>query len=255
MSWRSCIYEGWVRHRRFAVAPNVFRYRLFMMFIDLAEMATLFENRWFWSDRRLALARFRREDHFGDPAMPLDQAVRDLVQARVGRRPLGRIAVLTHLRYFGFVMNPVSIYYCYEQNSDRIEAIVLEVQNTPWRERHLYVLAGDQQKRTNQFRIAKEFHVSPFLGMDIDYDMVITPPANRLLVHMKCSRAGDPHLDATLQLRRTEITGTSLARVLCQYPLMTLKVVAGIYWQALKLWWKKCPIFNHPGPELHKGVS
>lgn len=255
MSWRSGIYEGWVRHRRFAVTPNAFRYRLFMMYLDLAELSELFERRWFWSDRRWALARFRRDDHFGDPAKPLDQAVRDLVEARLGRRPIGRIGLLTHLRYFGFVMNPVSFFFCYEEGSDRVEAIVLEVQNTPWCERHLYVLDGTQQTEKNRFRVAKDFHVSPFLGMDIEYDMVITPPTERLIVHMDCRSGDRSELDATLHLRRTEITGGSLARVLCQYPVMTLKVAAGIYWQALKLWWKKCPIFSHPGPKLPQGVS
>lgn len=255
MSWRSGIYEGWVRHRRFAVTANAFRYRLFMMYLDLAEMGEILENRWLWSDRRWALARFRRDDHFGDPAIPLDQAVRDLVEARTGRRPNGRIGLLTHLRYFGFIMNPVSIFFCYELGSDRVEAMVLEVQNTPWRERHLYVLDGTQQTEMNRFRIAKDFHVSPFLGMDIEYDMVITPPTERVIVHMYCRRGGRSELDATLHLRRTEITGSSLARVLCQYPVMTLKVAAGIYWQALKLWWKRCPTFVHPQPKLPQGVS
>jgi DUF1365 family protein len=255
MSCRSGIYEGWVRHRRFAVTPNAFRYRLFMMYLELAELDEIFANRWFWSDRRWAFAQFRRDDHFGDPATPLDQAVRDLVETRTGRRPNGRIGLLTHLRYFGFIMNPVSIFFCYEAGSDRVEAMVLEVQNTPWRERHLYVLDGTQQAEMNQFRLAKDFHVSPFLDMDIDYDMVITPPTGCLIAHVECRAAGQTQLDATLHLRRTEITGRSLTRVLCQYPVMTLKVAAGIYWQALKLWWKRCPIFSHPGPKIPQGVS
>ena len=255
MSWRSCIYEGWVRHRRFAVTPNAFRYRLFMMYLDLAEVSELFANRWFWSDRRWALARFRRDDHFGDPAVPLDQAVRDLVEAQLGRRPTGRIGLLTHLRYFGFVINPISIFYCFEEGTDRIESLVLEVQNTPWRERHLYVLDATRQTEKNQFRIAKDFHVSPFLGMEIEYDMVITPPTDRLIAHMDCGHAGQNQLDATLHLSRTEITGGALTRVLSQYPVMTLKVAAGIYWQAFKLWWKKCPTYSHPEPKLPEGVS
>ena len=251
MSWRSGIYEGWVRHRRFATTPNAFRYRLFMMYLDLAETGDLFADRWLWSDRRPALARFCRDDHFGDPAVPLDQAVRDLVEERLGRRPLGRIGVLTHLRYFGFVFNPVSVFYCHAEDGHGIDATVLEVHNTPWRERHLYVLDGRRPEGRNRFRVAKDFHVSPFLGMDIEYDLVIEPPTERLIAHMDCRREGRTQLDATLNLRRTEITGTSLARVLCQYPLMTMKVVAGIYWQALKLWWKKCPTFPHQGPKVH----
>ncbi len=255
MKWRSGIYEGWVRHRRFAAAPNAFRYSLFMMYLDLAEIGNLFADRWLWSDRRWAPAQFRRDNHFGDPALSLDQSVRDLVEHRLGRRPTGRIGLLTHLRYFGFVMNPVSIYYCHSAESDRLEAMVLEVQNTPWRERHMYVLDAANQSAGNRFRVTKDFHVSPFLGMDIEYAMVITPPTERLIAHMECRRSDRIELDATMHLRRTEITGGSLARVLCQYPVMTLKVAAGIYWQALKLWWKKCPFFAHPGSRVQQGVS
>jgi DUF1365 family protein len=255
MSWRSGLYEGWVRHRRFAVAPNAFRYRLFMVYLDLAELGPLFENRWFWSDRRWAPARFRRDDHFGDPAVPLDQSVRSLVSSRLGRRPLGRIGLLTHMRYFGLVLNPVSFFYCFEEGGDRVEALVLEVHNTPWRERHLYVLDRARQSDKTRYHFAKDFHVSPFLTMDLDYAMVITPPTERLIVHMECRRANQTQLDATLHLRRTEITRGALARVLARYPVMTLNVAAGIYWQALRLWLKKCPIFPHPGPGRRKGVS
>ena len=112
--WKSGIYEGQVRHRRMSPAPHEFSYRMFMMFLDLSELPQVFAGRWFWSDRAPALARFRREDHFGDPAVPLDQSVRDLVEQETGARPQGPIRLLTHLRYFGFVFNPVSFYYCFD---------------------------------------------------------------------------------------------------------------------------------------------
>ena len=127
----SAIYHGSLRHRRFAPRPHVFGYPLFMVYLDLAELDTVFKGHWLWSTRRAAPARFVRADHLGDPAQPLDQAVRDLVESRGGQRPLGPIRLLTHLRYFGYAFNPVSFYYCFDAAGERVECIVAEVNNTP----------------------------------------------------------------------------------------------------------------------------
>lgn len=156
----SCLYDGWVRHRRFAPRAHAFRYRLFMAYLDLTELDRVFRGRWFWSTRRPALAWFRRADYLGDPSVPLDQAVRDCVERNTGVRPRGPIRLLTHLRYFGYVFNPVSFYYCFDTADTRVETIVAEITNTPWGERHAYVLSarGEQPLR---FRFGKAFHVSP----------------------------------------------------------------------------------------------
>lgn len=228
-----------------------------MMYLDLAELPRLFRGRWLWSARRAALARFRRDDHFGDPAVPLDDAVRDLVLQETGRRPVGPIRLLTHLRYFGFVFNPVSFYYCFNERDSRVETIVAEVNNTPWGERHCYVLPQDRdqgQGGHQRFFPAKEMHVSPFMEMDVDYDWRFSPPAERLSVHMENARAGRKIFDATLELRRKEITGPALAGVLAAYPLMTLKVILAIHWEALRLWLKRVPVHDHPDkkPALEK---
>jgi uncharacterized protein len=250
----SALYSGWVSHRRVQPTRNAFRYRLFMVWLDLAELETAFAGRWLWSTRRSALARFAREDYLGPRDRPLDAAVRDLVEARTGTRPAGAIRMLTHLRYFGFVFNPVTFYYCYDA-SDRLETIVAEITNTPWRERHQYVLPLGSSRpdgSTHVWEFGKCFHVSPFLPMAMDYEWRFDLPGERLNVHMvnRPPASGGSResrvFDATLTLQRREITGASLARALAGYPFMTAKVVATIHWQALKLWLKRTPFHVHP---------
>jgi DUF1365 family protein len=139
MSLKSCIYEGEVRHRRFRPIGHEFRNRLFMLYVDLEELPTLFCRRWLWSTDRMNLAWFRRSDHLGPASQPLAESVRKLVAARTGCWPTGPIRLLTHFRYFGFAMNPISLYYCF--NADEyVESVVIEVTNTPWGEQHSYVL-------------------------------------------------------------------------------------------------------------------
>lgn len=246
---KSCIYRGFVRHRRFQPVEHAFRYRVFMMYLDLAELPRLFERRWLWSADRPSLAWFRRQDHLGPADVPLDQAVRDLVEEQSGSRPTGPIRLLTHLRYFGYGFNPVSFYYCFDTEEERVETIVAEVNNTPWGETHPYVLTESMnlgQDKKKRYEFEKQFHVSPFMDMNVHYDWLFVAPGPQLHVHMKNYSHGHTFFDATLGLVRQEMTGKTLAQVLLLYPLMTWKVIATIYWQALRLWWKKCPAFPHP---------
>ena len=239
----SCLYEGRLRHRRFSPAAHEFAYPIFFPYLDLAELDEVFARSWWWSARRPALAWFRRADFLGDPRIPLDQAVRDRVEQVAGVRPGGSIRVLAHARYFGYSMNPVAFYYCFAPDGKHIEWIVAEINNTPWDERHSYVLNAAGGLR---FQFSKEFHVSPFMAMDQRYDWRFTPPGKSLVVQMENFEAGARIFDATLTLERKAISRASLARVLMVYPLLTVQVVAGIYWQALKLWIKGAPVHAHP---------
>ena len=246
----SCIYEGTIRHRRFRPRPNLFQYRLFFLFLDLAEMPTLFDIHPLWSYERFNIACFRRRDHFGNPTIPLDQALADLVEDRLGSRPNGPIRLLTHLRYFGHCFNPASFYYCYDSADTGVETIVVEIHNTPWGERHCYVLGAEQNEhpikywRRHQF--AKSFHVSPFIDMDIHYDWRFREPEDSLQVHMTDYQGGEKLFDASLKLRRRQISRSSLTRMLIRYPMVTGKVISMIYWQALRLALKRTPFFSHP---------
>jgi DUF1365 family protein len=246
----SCIYEGTVRHRRFRPVSNEFRYRLFLMFLDLNELPEVFKGRLAWSGDRFNLAYFRRADHLGDPQIPLDQAVRSLVEERSGARPAGPVRLMTHLRYFGYCFNPVSFYYCYDQAGSRVETIVAEIHNTPWQEEHCYVLGEALNEHPvrgwKRYQFAKDFHVSPFMDMGLWYDWRFREPGESLSAHLTDIEKGTKLFDATLSLRRREISDSALTRVLISYPFMTVKVTTMIHWQALRLLTKGAPFFVHP---------
>jgi uncharacterized protein len=245
----SALYTGRLRHRRFTPRAHQFSYRLFMMYVDLAELDEIFRGRWLWSARRPALAWLRRADYLGDPAQSLDAAVRERIAAHTGVRPTGAIRMLTHLRFFGIGFNPVTFYYCFDAADTRVESIVAEITNTPWNERHAYVLTGpaqDPDPRVLRYRFAKEFHVSPFMPMEMNYDWRFGVPGERLAVNMQNFQHGDRVFDATLDLTRREIGAGALARALVAFPCMPATVLAGIYLQALRLWLKRIPIHVHP---------
>jgi DUF1365 family protein len=253
----SCVYEGWVRHRRMDAVAHEFRYPLFMMYLDLDELPGLFDGLALWSARRPAPAWFRRSDYLGDSSVPLDVAVRDVVCERSGWRPSGPIRLLTHLRYFGYCFNPVSFYYCFDAAGEHVEAVVAEVTNTPWGERHAYVMrahpdgAADEDASASasallRDRFAKRLHVSPFMAMDQTYEWRLTEPGERLLVQIENERARRIVFDATLSLRRRELTAATLRRVLARDPLQTLRISGRIYAHALRLWLKGATVYRNP---------
>lgn len=264
----SAVYEGWVRHRRFEPIEHEFRYRLFLMYLDLGELPAVLDPYPLWSARRRALARFRREDFMGDPARPLDECARDAVEAETGSRPAGPVRLLAGLRYLGHSFNPVSFYYCFDSAGERVEAVVADVENIPWGERHAYVLARGRRKGpVLSGELDKELHVSPLLGMDQTYAFRAGEPGERLAVHIESRAAGGDvgrgedrgdgrggkSFDATLSLRRRELSRPLMTGLLARYPAMSLQVVARIYAQSLRLKLRGARYFPHPEGSKPKG--
>jgi uncharacterized protein len=238
----SAIYEGVVSHRRRTPVAHAFRMRLFLTYVDLAEVPLLLRG------IPSALARFRRADYLGDPVLPLDVAVRDLVQERLGFRPAGPVRMLAHLRHLGHCFNPVAFYWCFAPDGERVEAVVAEVTSTPWGERHAYVAAGGgNADHVLESRHEKAMHVSPFMPMEMAYRWRVATPGERLAVTIE-SRDPDGALvfDAHLALRRRALTRGSLLRALARHPAMTLRVLGGIYGQALRLRAKGARWHSHP---------
>ncbi|WP_332309404.1 DUF1365 domain-containing protein [Pseudomarimonas arenosa] len=245
----SAIYRGHIVHRRNSPRPHRFRYPLFLLYLDLDELEQLFRGRWFWSVNRRNLAEFRRSDYLGDADRPLSDCVRDEVQTHTGHRPAGPIRLLTHLRYFGHCFNPVSFYYCFEADGTTPNCIVAEITNTPWQERHRYVLDLRRAEATPRgwiWQFDKQFHVSPFLPMNRQYRWRFSAPDEQLFVHMDSIDRSITDFDASLSLTRQPISAGNLAAQLLRFPAMTMQVVLGIHWQALRLWLKRNPVYDHP---------
>jgi DUF1365 family protein len=253
----SRIYTGHVGHQRLTPVGNAFHYSLFFLYLDLAELDQVFAGRWFWSLERRNWASFRRADYCHASSLPLDQAVRDEVERQLGFRPAGPIRLLTHLRYLGYCFNPISIYYCFDEDGHTLEAFLIEIHNTPWGEEYLRAFDARTSLRDGRwhlFRLDKEFHVSPYMPMDIAYDWRFTVPEQHLAVHMISTRQEKELFHASLNMRQHPLTGGSLAESLLRWPFMTAKVVAAIYWQALRLKMKGVPFCPHPEKlDIRKG--
>lgn len=245
----SCLYEGRVEHTRYEPVAHRFRYRLAMAYLDLDELDTLIGPRKILSGSRLASVSFRAEDHlnsFDENHATLAEAVRSLVTRKTGKRPEGSIRLLTQLRHFGFYFSPLNLYYCWNSNDEQLQAVVAEVSNTPWNERHHYVLHSGNQVSTTRYRHMKSFHVSPFMDMSATYDWRLSEPRSRLGLRIRSEKASQTFFHATMALRRHELSSGTARLIQLRYPFMSLKVMTAIYWQALILWKKKCPFFPHP---------
>lgn len=247
----SAIYAGTVRHRRFAERRHELRHRIALAYLDLDELSEVDElvgGRLLRA--RPGIVRFRRSDYLGNDRVPLADALRTFVAQRTGAAPEGPIRLLAHLRSFGHCFNPVSFYYCYAPGGERLETIVAEVTNTPWSERHAYVLvpsAGTAGTTLLGGSVDKALHVSPFMDLDQRYSWAARPPGPRLWMHMESHQHGARVFDATLRLQREPLTRRSLGWMAVRYPLATQRVLGLIYVHAVVLWLQGVRVRHHPG--------
>lgn len=279
----SALYTGKVKHRRRSPKKHVFNYHVFMVYLNLDELDAVLSRSFFWSEKWWGLSRYRREDFHGDPLIPLKQAVYKTITERCGEVFDGSVFMLSNWRYFGVNMNPLTTYYCFDSN-DQLIFILGEVHNTPWNERHTYffdcrahaevqsavnrntcdddngsnreknsgkhntITVDDtsmlEHKKVYRFGFDKTFSVSPFHPIDMQYDWSCTEPGKNLIIRIENSLEGKAIFDATLSLTREEISTDTLNRILIRYPLMTVKVVWAIYWQALLLFVKGVPFLG-----------
>lgn len=242
----SAIYHGWVRHRRHHPRVHTLRLPLYMLYLDLDELHSLGRQLRLFSVESWNVLSFRRRDFLGASG-DLAYAARETVHQHLGRRPQGPVRLLTLVRQWGYVFNPVSFYYCFE--NDRLDAVVAEITNTPWGERHCYVVdAGASGNGPCRASFAKRFHVSPFMPMQLRYDWTFTTPGESLAVHMANTQEGSDRamFDATLVLRRRELSPAGLLKTLLRHPVMPMAVIGSIYLNAARLSMKRVPRYIHP---------
>jgi len=251
----SALYVGKLRHRRFSPKQHAFEYPLFLSLLDVDRIPEVMQRSKLSSYEQWNVMSYFERDHFGDPGKPLRERIAEDAQKNGVTLPSGKIFVLTHLRYFGYVFNPVSFFYFYDEREE-LRLMMAEVNNTFGESHNYWLTAGDEKPAAAGRRYASEkrMHVSPFMPMDLEYDWILTQPGERLVAHMNTSKGGEPFFDATLQLERREWTRAEVRRVLAAYPLMTARVIGAIHWEALKLWSKGLPVFAHPS-KLTRGKT
>lgn len=235
----SALYEGSVTHRRFGPVEHSFTSRLVLCYLDLDELPAVLALHPLWSDRPGRPAQFRRSDYLGSPAVPLADAVRQTAGCD------GPVRMLAHLRTWGWCFNPLSLYFCFDPDGRRVERVVASVTNTPWNERHDYVLEAGPDGRVDA-EVTKAMHVSPFFPMDQTYRFRVGVPRERLGVLVENAEEGRVVLGAGLRLRRRPLDRRAMGSLLVRNPLTTWRVSAGIYWQAARLAAKGVPVHRHP---------
>ena len=256
LSLGNYIYKGTIRHRRFTPFDHFFTYPLFMAYFDISKIDDMLTKSWLWNVNKPSLISFYRNDYHGNVNQSLDEAVRNTVREKTGKILKGPIRILAHLRYFGYCFNPVSFYYCFDKNDQEVELIMAEVTNTPWQERYTYFIwIKAQGKDDFSASLDKRLHVSPFWGMDHDYEWFFTSPKDFLTINMKNFKSNHKVFDATLILKRAPLNLKNLALHLLRFPFITFLVVFRIHWQALKLWFKGASFFTHPNKLNSEHIS
>lgn len=245
----SALYPGRVMHRRLRPRAHALRYRIYSLLLDINELDALDARlRWF-SVGRFNLLSFRRSD-IGDGTGEMRAfAARQLASAGLAFEP-GAIRVLTMPRVLGFAFNPLTVWYLHDC-AGTLRAVLYEVNNT-FGERHHYLLPAQAERNGAIHQAcAKAFHVSPFMAMDLDYAFRISAPeeepGSKLAVAITVSDRAGPLLAAVHTAERQVLTDSALLRAFVTHPLVTLKVVGGILWEAGRLWLKRIPLHRHPG--------
>ncbi|WP_256477870.1 DUF1365 domain-containing protein [Aurantimonas marianensis] len=241
---QSAIFLGEVMHQRVRPRRHGLRYRVFSMLLDLDELSALDASSWLFGYNRRAALSFWDADH-GDGRAG---ALRDWVNAHLSRSGCFeegmRIGVLCYPRMFGYVFNPLTVYFCHAPDGE-LRAILYEVSNT-FGERHTYVIAvDDDAKGIVRHSCAKELYVSPFIPMTCRYRFHIEPPGENVVIRIDETDADGLLLIASFAGSRRSFCDRSLLGALLLYPLMTLKVTVGIHWEAARLWKKGVPLHRH----------
>jgi DUF1365 family protein len=227
------VYVGRLRHRRRTPQPHEFAYPLFMVLLDVERIPDLMGASFFTSHNRFNWATFDDRDHLGNPSRPLRERIEADAASHGITLPDGRIFLLTHLRCLGYCFNPVSFFYCFDRD-ENLRFVMAEVHNTFGGACNYWVRPHD--------RTAKALPVSPFMESDLQYDFAFSRPEASLVAHIDTLKNGRSFFDATLTLRRRPWNAAEIRRALARHPAMTAMVIAGIHWQAARLWWKGLPV-------------
>jgi DUF1365 family protein len=236
------IYQGLITHNRTSPSKNKFSYRYAMLFLDLDKIKETFDHSWLWSLDRYNLGSFFQKDYFRKTKNLKADLIHHLEKEKI--TGIDQIFILTTPRFFGFCYNPVSFYYCFK--SGQLITIISDIHNTPWNERFAYTHVCKSNTGTHGFKFHKQFHVSPFMPMNIDYDWKFTSPSDVIVISMDNNYDDHKIFNATLKLKRKAITGIRLNILLLTYPLSPINTIIKIYWNALKLWVKRTPFYSHP---------
>jgi hypothetical protein len=247
MNEASALYRGAVLHRRIRPKAHRLRYRVFWTLLDLDEVGALGKRLRFFSLDRFNLISFHAADHGDSRQSGLRAFVEEKLRGAGIKAAGGRIRILTMPRVLGYVFNPISVYFC-DDADGHAAAVLYEVNNT-FGQRHFYVAAVDPDAAPGamlRHGCAKDFYVSPFLGMDLAYRFQIAPPGERVVLSVNVSDEAGPLIATSMVGERAPLDDPTVLRTALAFPFLTLKVIVGIHWEALKLWLKGVPLTKRP---------